>query len=299
MTSPISMWRLGLRPARCGSCRRTGQWDCSSTCTYAQLQSQCREPCRHGHENLSWCRRRRLPMELEQTPARALSHWRAQHQPPEVTMRAPRELWLEYQPRDLHRRRRWPSRARTRGSPRSSTSGSTAFSAVIPGQGAYFNFERRFPHPARGARTRTREPASGRASSAWRRTGRCSSLPGRLRAQAAPPAFRRTESRHAGAGGRASVAQRKLPPPVLPPEAAFRRGWMPLAPTGVPVFAAAAPDLRRARRPHRHPRQRYRSRHSWPGYSRAPATARSWTCAISRARVSVALTRLDARPVTR
>ena len=38
-----------------------------------------------------------------------------------------------------------------------------------------------------------------------------------------------------------SVAQRKLPPPVLAPEAAFRRGWMPLAPTGIPVFAAAHP----------------------------------------------------------
>ncbi len=36
-------------------------------------------------------------------------------------------------------------------------------------------------------------------------------------------------------------AQRKLPPPVLAPEAAFRRGWMPLAPTGVTSFATQHP----------------------------------------------------------
>ena len=35
--------------------------------------------------------------------------------------------------------------------------------------------------------------------------------------------------------------QRKLPPPVLAPEAAYRRGWMPLAPTGVTSFAQQHP----------------------------------------------------------
>jgi subtilisin family serine protease len=34
-----------------------------------------------------------------------------------------------------------------------------------------------------------------------------------------------------------------LPPPVLTPEAAFRRGWMPLAPTGVLTFAAQHPTF--------------------------------------------------------
>ena len=38
-----------------------------------------------------------------------------------------------------------------------------------------------------------------------------------------------------------SRTQRKLPAPVLAPDAAFRRGWMPLAPTGVPDFALAHP----------------------------------------------------------
>lgn len=38
-----------------------------------------------------------------------------------------------------------------------------------------------------------------------------------------------------------SPSQRKLPPPVLAPEAAYRRGWMPLAPTGVPSFSDQHP----------------------------------------------------------
>jgi len=42
-------------------------------------------------------------------------------------------------------------------------------------------------------------------------------------------------------GPPAAPAQRKLPPPVLAPEAAFRRGWMPLAPTGVTSFAVQHP----------------------------------------------------------
>ena len=44
-----------------------------------------------------------------------------------------------------------------------------------------------------------------------------------------------------GPGARA-LAQRTLPPPVLAPDAAFRRGWMPLAPTGVATFAAQHPN---------------------------------------------------------
>lgn len=40
-----------------------------------------------------------------------------------------------------------------------------------------------------------------------------------------------------------ALAQRTLPPPVLTPEAAFRRGWMPLAPTGVLAFAAQHPTF--------------------------------------------------------
>jgi len=38
-----------------------------------------------------------------------------------------------------------------------------------------------------------------------------------------------------------SRTQRKLAPPVLAPDAAYRRGWMPLAPTGVPDFARQYP----------------------------------------------------------